>query len=138
MGNLVGGALGAGGVTLVGIAAFGIATARANVLPRWAAVLFALGLPFGTAISFALELCCSVVFVSAWSGLGIFGLGLIRLGHALWAHARVKRKLSKRLPELSWPYSLRSRMPRTGFADKTVWDWLQLLVVPIVLAIASF
>jgi uncharacterized protein YjbI with pentapeptide repeats len=26
----------------------------------------------------------------------------------------------------------------TGFGDKTVWDWLQLLIVPIVIAVASF
>jgi uncharacterized protein YjbI with pentapeptide repeats len=26
----------------------------------------------------------------------------------------------------------------TGFGDKTVWDWLQLLIVPIVVAVASF
>ena len=27
---------------------------------------------------------------------------------------------------------------RTGFRNKTVWDWLQLLIVPIVLAAAGF
>jgi hypothetical protein len=42
---------GAGGVLLlVGLAVFGIVTARANVLPRWAAVMFAAGLPLGLAI----------------------------------------------------------------------------------------
>ena len=27
---------------------------------------------------------------------------------------------------------------RTGFGDKTVWDWLQLLIVPLVLAVIGF
>ena len=27
---------------------------------------------------------------------------------------------------------------RTGFGDKTIWDWLQLLIVPIVLAVIGF
>ena len=27
---------------------------------------------------------------------------------------------------------------RTGFAGKTLWDWLQLLIVPLVLALAAF
>jgi hypothetical protein len=34
---------------LVGLAFFGVAMVRANVLPRWAAVMFALGLPLGAA-----------------------------------------------------------------------------------------
>jgi uncharacterized protein YjbI with pentapeptide repeats len=137
--------------TLVGIAVFGIATARASVLPRWAAMMFALGWPIGIASA----VIYSVYFLEARvlpnetrtflqirvalsAGLPIFALGLIRLGYALWAHARLKKNLSKRLPELSRPYSSRSRMPRTGFGDKTVWDWLQLLIVPIMLAVASF
>ena len=27
---------------------------------------------------------------------------------------------------------------RTGFGDKTVWDWLQLLIVPLVLGVIGF
>jgi len=132
----------AGPVTLVGIAVFGIATARANVLPRWAAVMFALGVPVGYAIevvfAFPLAELRLPFYVAFFAGLAISALGLIILGHALWAHARLKKELSKRLPELSGSYSSRNRMPRTGFGDKTLWDWLQLLIVPIVLAVASF
>src|SRR5215207_7806067 len=139
--------LGAGVATLVGIALFGIATAVANVLPRWAALMFALGLPVGIAsgVLYALLLAKAMgdpdlggMFVACFIGLAICALGLIRLGYALWAHVRVKKKLSKQLPELSRTYSRRSRLPRTGFGNKTVWDWLQLLIVPIVLAVASF
>jgi uncharacterized protein YjbI with pentapeptide repeats len=139
--------VGAGTATLVGIALFGIATAVANVLPRWAALMFALGLPVGlaSAVLYALLLAKAIgdpdqagALVPLLIGLLICAIGLIRLGHALWAHVRVKKKLSKQLPELSRPYSRRSRLPRTGFGNKTVWDWLQLLIVPIVLAVASF
>jgi len=140
--------LGGLGVALVGIAVFGIATARANVLPRGAALMFALGWPVGIAsgVLYALFFLPETIDnpdnavgrVVESVGLTIFAFGLIGMGHALWAHGRLKKKRSKRLPELSRPYSSRSRMPRTGFADKTVWDWLQLLMVPIVLAVASF
>jgi uncharacterized protein YjbI with pentapeptide repeats len=35
--------------------------------------------------------------------------------------------------------SWRSRLwARTGFGDKTVWDWLQLLIVPLVLGVIGF
>jgi hypothetical protein len=139
--------LGAGSATLVGIAVFGIAIAVANVLPRWAALMFALGLPVGIAsgVLYALLLAKAIgdpdqvgAVVPLLIGLWICALGLIRLGYALWAHVRVKKKLSKQLPELSRPYSRRNSLPRTGFGNKTVWDWLQLLIVPIVLAVASF
>jgi uncharacterized protein YjbI with pentapeptide repeats len=109
--------------------------------------MFALGLPVGLASGafYALLLAKAIddpdrvgLDVLSLIGLAICALGLIRLGHALWAHVRVKKKLSKRLPELSRPYLRRSRLPRTGFGNKTVWDWLQLLIVPIVLAVASF
>jgi uncharacterized protein YjbI with pentapeptide repeats len=139
--------LGGGAATVVGIAVFGIAIVVANVLPRWAALMFALGLPVGLAsgVLYALLLTKAIgdpelVGMSvAWLiGLTICALGLIRLGLALWAHVRVKKKLSKQLPVLSRPHSRGSGLPRTGFGNKTVWDWLQLLIVPIVLAAASF
>lgn len=35
--------------------------------------------------------------------------------------------------------SWRSRLwARTGFGDKTIWDWLQLLIVPLVLGVIGF
>jgi hypothetical protein len=140
---------GGGAATLAGIALFGIATARANVLPRWAAVMFTLGLPIGIAsgVLYALYLLpeatdnptTAVWRVADIIGLGIFAIGLIGMGNRLFAHRRLKKNLSKQLlPELSRAHAPRTRMPRTGFADKTVWDWLQLLIVPIVLAVASF
>jgi hypothetical protein len=137
-----------GGTAVVGITFFGIATARANVLPRWAAVMFALAWPIGIAIGWLYAVflpgaieddpVSSVFRVVQSTGLAIFALGLIRLGYALFAHVRLKKKLSERLPELSRPHLPRSWLPRTGFGNKTVWDWLQLLIVPIVLAVASF
>jgi hypothetical protein len=33
---------------------------------------------------------------------------------------------------------VRAVWQRTGFAGKTLWDWLQLLIVPLVLALAAF
>jgi uncharacterized protein YjbI with pentapeptide repeats len=132
----------AGGVFLLGLAVLGIATVRANVLPRWAAVMFALGLPLGFPIALLIgnnylapPYLPLAVF---YAGLAIFAGGLFRLGYALWARVRLIRKLSKRLPELSRPLSLRSRMPQMGFGDRTIWDWLDLLVVPIMIAIAGF
>jgi uncharacterized protein YjbI with pentapeptide repeats len=132
----------AGGVTLLGLAVLGIATVKANVLPRWAAVMFACGLPLGIAITllavYLFPDAGSTPLVAFYVGLGIFVTGSVRLGHALWARARLMRKLSQRLPELSLQPSLRGRVPVPGFGDKTIWDWLQLLIVPIMLAIASF
>ncbi len=43
--------------------------------------------------------------------------------------------MEKEPSKKSWP----SRMwARTGFGDKTVWDWLQLLIVPVILTIGGF
>jgi len=110
--------------------------------------MFALGWPIGIAsgVFYALYFlpeatdnpARAVWRVADIVGLGIFAIGLIGMGNRLFAHRRLKKNLSKQLPELSRAHPPRTRMPRTGFADKTVWDWLQLLIVPIVLAVASF
>jgi hypothetical protein len=72
---------------LVGIVLFGIATFRAGVLPRGAAVLFALGLPAGL----ALGLLTGAFFeedATLWGfyiGPLAFAIGLLWLGYALWS-----------------------------------------------------
>jgi uncharacterized protein YjbI with pentapeptide repeats len=44
----------------------------------------------------------------------------------------------RRHPDRFWqPPRSRSRGIRSGFRDKTVWDWLQLLLVPLVLAVIA-
>ena len=134
--------LGIGGsVLLVGLAVFGIATARANIFPRWAAVMLAVGIPLGIAIGLLLGLAMHYYLVgSAFlvAGDGLFVAGLIRLGYALWEDAYSRKKLTKQLPVLVEHTPLRRRMLRTGFGDKTIWDWLGLLIVPIVIAVAGF
>ncbi len=72
---------------IVGITLFGIATIRAGVLPRIAAVLFAFGLPVG----FVLDLLTGAFFeeeATPWGfyiGPPAFAVGLIWLGYALWS-----------------------------------------------------
>jgi len=42
-------------------------------------------------------------------------------------------------PKADPPSKRRIRWPRwTGFGDKTIWDWLQLLVVPLMLVALGF
>lgn len=58
---------------------FGIATARAGVLPRWAAILAVIGgVPFGVAPGLVPAL------VGKFAAI-VFGLGVIGLGYALWS-----------------------------------------------------
>jgi hypothetical protein len=135
--------IGAAGVSLNGLILFGMATASVNVFPRWAAVMVAAGVPLGIpTVALILYFVSQTANILLWSisgGLVIFAVGLMRLGYGLWAHAHVKQRLSKRLlPEVSNRSTLWSRVPPTGFGDKTIWDWLQLLIVPIVLALASY
>ena len=72
---------------IVGITLFGIATIRAGVLPRIAAVLFAFGLPVG----FVLDLLTGAFFeeeATPWGlyiGPPAFAVGLIWLGYAAWS-----------------------------------------------------
>jgi uncharacterized protein YjbI with pentapeptide repeats len=143
--------LGAAGASVMGFTVFGIATAKANVFPRWAAVTIAAGPLLGIALAVLINIVVFAAFadtepptmlrtfswLALFAGLGTFAVGLMRLGYALWAHAHL-RKISKRLPDLRKPISLRSSVPRAGLGDKTIWDWLQLLVIPIMLAVASF
>jgi uncharacterized protein YjbI with pentapeptide repeats len=130
-----------GAIFLVGLAGFGIATVRANVFPRWAAVMFVVGLPLGSVITLLLSVPALGFFAESWAfltvGLGISVAGLMRLGYALWTHARLKKTLSKRLSDLS----KQSRVRQSSFADKTIWDWLHLLgvlAIPVVLTVAGF
>jgi hypothetical protein len=78
----------AGFVFLAGAALFGLAMARARTAPRWAAVLFAVGLPLGLGIDAATNLFpFGELFFFAgsgfYAGLGFFALSLIRLGFAV-------------------------------------------------------
>jgi hypothetical protein len=61
----------------LGFVLFGLATLRANVLPRWAGLLLSIGvlLAFGSGVS---PLIGGVA-------AAIFGLGLVWLGYALWS-----------------------------------------------------
>jgi hypothetical protein len=147
----------AGGVVLllVGLFVFGSAMARANVLVRGGALMLALGILFGMAAA-----VIHVIFFNAhatseapwaarfpfgspwglWWTSGIFlglmltGVGLARLGYAVWAppkEEKVRERLLRR--ELA-----RRRVWRwTDFGGKKGWDWLQLLIVPLVIAVAG-
>lgn len=72
---------------VVGVALFGIDTARVGVLPRWGAVLLAIGLP----AVFMFDLFTGAFFggevhpLGTFVGFPIFAVGLIWLGYALWA-----------------------------------------------------
>ncbi len=72
---------------MVGMVLFGIATIRAGVLPRIAAVLFAFGLPAG----FLIDVLTGAFFdeeATPWGfyiGPPAFAVGLIWLGYALWS-----------------------------------------------------
>ncbi len=72
---------------IVGTVLLGVATIRAGVLPRWAAVLFAFGLPAGLAI----DLLTGAFFeeeATPWGfyiGPPAFAVGLLWLGYALWS-----------------------------------------------------
>ena len=66
----------------VGFILFGIATMRAGVLPRWAALLVIISAWFGLAAAFS-----PIVF---HIGGIVFGLGNAWLGAAVWSSARTK------------------------------------------------
>ncbi len=71
---------------VAGAALFGLDTARAGVLPRWGAALFATGLP----AVFVLDIFAGASFGGGatppgrFIGTPLFAAGLIRLGYALW------------------------------------------------------
>lgn len=68
---------------IVGWFLFGVATLRARVFPRWAAVLVMIGTPISLFMIMALEL--------HWWQVPLFEIGLAALGFSLWrgADARV-------------------------------------------------
>jgi hypothetical protein len=73
---------------LIGIVLFGIDTARVGVLPRWAGVLFALGLPLALVIDIITGAFFDGEETTPWGiyiGFPIFAIGLIWLGYALWS-----------------------------------------------------
>ncbi len=73
---------------MVGVILFGIATARAGVLPRLAAVLLALGFPLALAIDMLTGAFSSEEEsfpLGPIIGFPIFAAGLIWLGYALWS-----------------------------------------------------
>ncbi len=73
---------------MVGVILFGVATARAGVLPRLAAVLLALGFPLALAIDMLTGAFSSeeeVFPLGPIIGFPIFAAGLIWLGYALWS-----------------------------------------------------
>lgn len=65
---------------LVGLLLFGVASLRARVLPRWAAVLVLVGA--------AVDLVMTVVGVDFPFGAAVAGPGLAWMGYAVWAHKR--------------------------------------------------
>jgi uncharacterized protein YjbI with pentapeptide repeats len=59
--------------------------------------------------------------------------GTLMVGFFFMAGALVRLGYALLYPSKRW--SLRNRWrARTGLSDKTIWDWLQLLIVPLVLA----
>ena len=82
---------------VVGIVLLGIATFRAGVLPRGAAVLFALGLPAGLVI----DLLTGAFFedeATPWGfyiGPPAFAIGLLWLGYALWSGRGAEEQSSR-------------------------------------------
>jgi hypothetical protein len=79
---------------LSGILIYGIATARANVLPRIAAILFVLGLP----LAFVIDIATGSFFDETLTPFGlligfpIFALGIGWLGYALWGETVPSRE----------------------------------------------
>jgi hypothetical protein len=75
--------------TVLGLLIFGIGAIRANVLPRWGAILFTIGLPLGLAIDIAtgafFEENGTTPEVGFYVGPPLFAIGLIWLGYALWS-----------------------------------------------------
>lgn len=74
--------------SFVGIILFGIATARADVLPRGAALLLTLGLPLALAIDILTGSFFGEGEQAGWGmfiGFTIFGVGLMWLGYAAWS-----------------------------------------------------
>lgn len=50
-----------------------------------------------------------------------------------------RQRPGEEAPEAQRPKTRRGRAwERTGFGDKTVWDWMQLLIVPVMLALGAF
>lgn len=82
---------------IVGIVLLGIATFRAGVLPRGAAVLFTLGLPAGLVI----DLLTGAFFeeeATPWGfyiGPTAFAIGLLWLGYALWSGRGAEEQSSR-------------------------------------------
>jgi Pentapeptide repeats (8 copies) len=49
------------------------------------------------------------------------------------------RQPGEEVPESQRPKARREKIrERTGFGDKTVWDWLQLLIVPLILVVGGY
>lgn len=65
---------------LLGNVLFGISAIRANVLPRWATVLYTIGLPIGLVLRLSL---------GSLLGFLLFGAALVWLGYALWSRRGV-------------------------------------------------
>jgi hypothetical protein len=65
---------------IVGVLLFGVASLRARVLPRWAALLVLVGA--------AMDLVMTFVGVDFPFGAAVAGPGLAWMGYAVWAHKR--------------------------------------------------
>ncbi len=74
---------------IIGLLIFGIAAIKANVFPRWGAILFAIGLPVGLAIDMAtgafFEGTGTTPEVGFYLGPPLFAIGLIWLGDSVWS-----------------------------------------------------
>jgi hypothetical protein len=75
---------------LVGVLLFGVASLRARVLPRWAAVLVLVGA--------AVDLLMTVLGVDFPFGAAVASPGLAWMGYAVWAHKRTTSESLASLP----------------------------------------
>ncbi len=73
-------------LAIVGVVLFAVASLRARVLPRWAAVLVIVGAVWGFVLG------SGFVGVEVPFGLTLVGLGLAWMGYAVWSHKTVTRE----------------------------------------------
>lgn len=75
---------------ILGFILLGVASARAGVLPRWAAILLAVGIPiFFVAAGVSLSAGAANIYLIAIAGQVLFGAGLIGTGRQLWSGKRL-------------------------------------------------
>jgi hypothetical protein len=80
---------------LAGIVLFGIATIRANVLPRLAAILFVAGIPVALVIDISTGALGDEALTpyGAYIGFTMLAVGLAWMGYALWNEMRAPKEI---------------------------------------------